>query len=32
LRKKIAEFEISVSQAKQTAPGKRRRSAQDPAT
>ncbi|MDH5562534.1 MAG: hypothetical protein OEY91_02785 [Nitrospirota bacterium] len=32
LRKKIAEFEISVSQAKQTAPGKRRRSVQDPAT
>jgi DNA-binding protein Fis len=31
LRKKIAEFEISVSQAKQTAPGKRKRSIPDPA-
>ncbi len=30
LRKKITEFDISVSQAKQTAPGKRKRSAQDP--
>jgi two-component system nitrogen regulation response regulator GlnG len=32
LRKKITEFHISVSQAKQTAPGKRKRSAPDPAT
>jgi len=32
LRKKISEFKISVSQAKQTAPEKRRRSAPDPAT
>ncbi len=31
LRKKITEFEISVSQAKQTAPGKRKRSIPDPA-
>ena len=30
LRKKITEFDISVSQAKQTAPGKRKRSARDP--
>ena len=30
LRKKITEFDISVSQAKQTAPGKRKRSVQDP--
>jgi two-component system nitrogen regulation response regulator GlnG len=32
LRKKITEFSISVSQAKQTAPGKRKRSAPDPST
>jgi len=32
LRKKITEFHISVSQAKQTAPGKPKRTAQDPAT
>ena len=32
LRKKITEFDISVSQAKQTAPGKRKRSTPDPAT
>ena len=32
LRKKISELEISVSQAKQTAPGKRKRSAPDPVT
>ena len=32
LRKKITEFEISVSQAKQAAPGKRKRSAQDHTT
>lgn len=32
LRKKISEFGISVSQAKQTAPGKQKRSAQSPAT
>jgi len=32
LRKKITEFDISVSQAKQTAPGKRKRSAPDPST
>ena len=32
LRKKISEFHISVSQAKQTGAGKRKRSAQDPAT
>jgi two-component system nitrogen regulation response regulator GlnG len=32
LRKKISEFHISVNQAKQTAPGKRKRSARDPAT
>jgi DNA-binding protein Fis len=30
LRKKITEFDISVSQAKQTAPGKRKRPAPDP--
>ena len=32
LRKKITEFHISVSQAKQTVPGKRKRSGPDPAT
>ena len=32
LRKKITEFDISVSQAKQTAPGKRKRSTPDPTT
>ena len=32
LRKKISEFEISVSQAKQTAQGKPKRSTPDPAT
>ncbi len=32
LRKKITEFDISVSQAKQTAPGRRKRSAPDPVT
>jgi DNA-binding protein Fis len=32
LRKKITEFNISVNQAKQSAPGKRRRSVSDPAT
>ncbi len=32
LRKKITEFDISVSQAKQTAPEKRKRSAPDPVT
>jgi two-component system nitrogen regulation response regulator GlnG len=32
LRKKITEFHISVSQAKQTAQGKRKRMAPDPAT
>lgn len=32
LRKKITEFDISVNQAKQTAPGKRKRSAPNPST
>ena len=32
LRKKITEFDISVSQAKETAPGRRKRSVPDPVT
>ena len=32
LRKKITEFDISVSQAKQTAPGKRKRAVPDSST